>query len=1104
MKAFFQLLNLFILVATTCAQVPSTLEKTLFYQDTNATFRGSNQPLVDTNGNVIVIATQFGFGCGFNVCGVQIYSIAPNGTLNWLKPDGGFAANTVNGVALGQDNTIYFQGFFGLGQIYAWAADGTPAPGWPINIGFPLDTAAHTLLIDPVDGSILAKGGTNFSFGAFPGRVAAYRPDSSIKWQTDFANAANNTPGMAIGPDNNVYTTSDQGVILDRNTGQQLCGFGPFAPLVGGSAGVFTHSGSGTQIIRMNADCTTAPIFTTTRTDLEVQEYDNSIIFAIDRDPLDPTHIQLLAVRADGTLLWRNSGFLLGGGVSAISAIRNGRLYVIGVDIVDQKRKLFILDENTGDIVDAFDTTGACGPCGVAVGPDSSVYLNDLQSVTIYRLARAQQRPAQPTGVSAIAGDGSVYLRWDHPPTAVDQYSISLVSNIGDQALIQYVPTSVNSLAGTQQNTSVLITKLPSGSAIRNGVAYQLTVMSESAGILSPASAAVSVIPGGFAGHLPKKPLSPILFLHGWNGSGTLNGTFSNTLDFMQHTLQWRFGGQLYHLQESMATHVDRSGTCDLTDCNDDITVDHEGNFFTASFGNPFANYASGDNGISHWGAEVETFVNKLRGDGAIPIGRHLVLMAHSNGGLAARDFIGLFADANQISDLITYGTPHRGADLFTVPEAPFAAVTAGAQDAEFTCTNGTVNLSPFLAELGATTLPLNINYTAISSVLSHSVKVSAVFGVVHVTIPAERVSDCQSAKWDGLVPQSSANFEDAPPGSRRLSTNTFHSDQGNDFPTILCALNPACIQINVFSPVDVAISAPDGNIIAKNVTSIPGASYVAIDDAPGHQTVSALIPFPQGGNYTIMPTAKAGALPSDTFTITITQNGVVKTVVNGAMIRDIPPDGYRINVNSFPRADAGSDQVAECSGHNGTLVNLNGSQSFDPDGDPLAFEWRDENGNLLGSTSIVSTSAPLGIHTFTLTVRDGRGGVDSARTSVLVRDTTPPVLKVGLTPSVLWPPNHHIIPITASIQASDTCDAAPRIQLISIVSSEPAVAAGAGPTEPDIEGATFGTDDRSFLLRAERDGSGPGRTYTITYEADDHSGNKSVRTATVVVPHNQ
>jgi len=388
MKVFLQLLSLFILAATTCAQVPSTLEKTLFYQDTNATFRGSNQPMVDANGNVIVIATQFGFGCGFNVCGVLIYSIAPNGTLNWLKPDGGFAANTVNGVALGQDNTIYFQGFFGLGQIYAWAADGTPAPGWPVNIGFPLDTTAHTLLIDPVDGSILAKGGTNFSFGAFPGRVAAYRPDSSIKWQADFGNAANNTPGMAIGPDNNVYTTSDQGVILDRNTGQQICGFGPFAPLVGGSAGVFTHSGPGTQIIRMNADCTTAPIFTTTRTDLEVQEYDNGIIFAIDRDPLDPTRIQLLAVRADGTLLWRNSGFLLGGGVSAISAIRNGRLYVIGIDIVDQKRKLFILDENTGTIVDAFDTTGACGPCGVAVGPDSSVYLNDLQSVTIYRLSR--------------------------------------------------------------------------------------------------------------------------------------------------------------------------------------------------------------------------------------------------------------------------------------------------------------------------------------------------------------------------------------------------------------------------------------------------------------------------------------------------------------------------------------------------------------------------------------------------------------------------------------------------------------------------------------------------------------------------------------------
>jgi endo-1,4-beta-xylanase len=55
-----------------------------------------------------------------------------------------------------------------------------------------------------------------------------------------------------------------------------------------------------------------------------------------------------------------------------------------------------------------------------------------------------------------------------------------------------------------------------------------------------------------------------------------------------------------------------------------------------------------------------------------------------------------------------------------------------------------------------------------------------------------------------------------------------------------------------------------------------------------------------------------------------------------------------------------------------------------------------------------------------------------------------------------------------------------------------------------DIQGAAFGTDDRQFLLRAERSGTGSGRVYTITYEAADDSGNVTTRQATVTVPRNQ
>jgi hypothetical protein len=75
-------------------------------------------------------------------------------------------------------------------------------------------------------------------------------------------------------------------------------------------------------------------------------------------------------------------------------------------------------------------------------------------------------------------------------------------------------------------------------------------------------------------------------------------------------------------------------------------------------------------------------------------------------------------------------------------------------------------------------------------------------------------------------------------------------------------------------------------------------------------------------------------------------------------------------------------------------------------------------------------------------------------------------------------------------------------VTLVSITSNEPDNGTGDGDTTDDIQGADFGTDDREFQLRAERSGSGGGRTYTITYEAVDDCGVSTTATAEVFVPH--
>jgi pimeloyl-ACP methyl ester carboxylesterase len=118
--------------------------------------------------------------------------------------------------------------------------------------------------------------------------------------------------------------------------------------------------------------------------------------------------------------------------------------------------------------------------------------------------------------------------------------------------------------------------------------------------------------------------------------------------------------------------------------------------------------------------------------------------------------------------------------------------------------------------------------------------------------------------------------------------------------------------------------------------------------------------------------------------------------------------------------------------------------------------------------------------------------------------DHTPPALTVTLSPVVLWPPNHQLQEVDATITVTDDKDPNPTVRLVSITSSEPDNGLGDGDTPNDIQQADLGTDDRQFLLRAERSGTGPGRTYMVTYEARDAAGNTSQVSVKVVAPHDR
>ncbi len=150
------------------------------------------------------------------------------------------------------------------------------------------------------------------------------------------------------------------------------------------------------------------------------------------------------------------------------------------------------------------------------------------------------------------------------------------------------------------------------------------------------------------------------------------------------------------------------------------------------------------------------------------------------------------------------------------------------------------------------------------------------------------------------------------------------------------------------------------------------------------------------------------------------------------------------------------------------------------------------------------SSSYPLGTTTVAFTATDAAGNQSSCQTAVTVRDTIPPVLTVVPSPSVLWPPNHRMSTVNNTVVATDICDPNPSIILTAVVSNEPddAQGGGDGQTTDDIQGTSIGTPDFQILLRAERDGQGSGRVYTMTYRASDISGNAANASSMVTVPH--
>jgi hypothetical protein len=159
--------------------------------------------------------------------------------------------------------------------------------------------------------------------------------------------------------------------------------------------------------------------------------------------------------------------------------------------------------------------------------------------------------------------------------------------------------------------------------------------------------------------------------------------------------------------------------------------------------------------------------------------------------------------------------------------------------------------------------------------------------------------------------------------------------------------------------------------------------------------------------------------------------------------------------------------------------------------------EYRLDNAADWGTYTGPITLSAEGSHTLYYRSSDVAGNVEQTKTLQINIDKTAPLLTVQLDKTSIWPQNHEMVTIHATLNATDAASGVASVILTSITSNEPDSGQG------DIQ-ANIGSTDTSFSVRAERLGGGTGRIYTITYTVTDLAGHQAAASATVTVPHDQ
>jgi hypothetical protein len=194
----------------------------------------------------------------------------------------------------------------------------------------------------------------------------------------------------------------------------------------------------------------------------------------------------------------------------------------------------------------------------------------------------------------------------------------------------------------------------------------------------------------------------------------------------------------------------------------------------------------------------------------------------------------------------------------------------------------------------------------------------------------------------------------------------------------------------------------------------------------------------------------------------------------------------------------------------------LNGSGSYDPDGDLVTYAWTQVDGPTVtlddATSATPSFTAPWvsadSQVKFKLVVKDPTGfsSAPAYVTFTIINWNQPPDISgAHADVGVLWPPDHRMIQVQI-VGVTDAQNNA-TIRIDKVTQDEPTNGLGDGDTPVDANPATPHTGNTENL-RAERSGKGDGRVYWIYFTASDPEttalGTSPQGIAKVMVPHDK